>query len=158
MIISGSSDSAKVGESSAFFLRFQTKSFMNYQLTFVFGGMSVRIAIAYRLNPTKTNVRKAADFFNEFSEFVHSVAINSGRLLILGAFIMDWICQRDGDMKQLDDILRPANLRQHVQERTHRYAHIVDVISRDYDYLIKGVSVSSMESDHFFINIDVSFH
>ena len=35
--------------------------------------------------------------------------------------------------------------------------HILDrVISRHYDHLIKGVSVSSMLSDHFLININVS--
>ena len=35
--------------------------------------------------------------------------------------------------------------------------HILDrVISRHYDNLIKGMSVSSMLSDHFLININVS--
>ena len=32
---------------------FQAKSFENYQLTFVSGGISVRVAIIYRLHPTK---------------------------------------------------------------------------------------------------------
>ena len=46
---------------------------------------------------------------------------------------------------------------QHVQERTHRHGHILDlVISRDDDNLIKSASVSSMLSDHFLININVS--
>ncbi|KAK2169189.1 hypothetical protein LSH36_12g34021 [Paralvinella palmiformis] len=64
---------------------------------------------------------------------------------------------RNADTKQLVDILRSANLRQHVQERTHRHGHILDlVISRDDDNLIKGVSVSSMLSDHFLVDINVS--
>ena len=47
------------------------------------------------------------------------------------------------------------NLRQHVQERTHRHDHILDLfISRDDDNLIK--SVSSMLSDDFPVNINVS--
>ena len=72
---------------------------------------------------------------------------------------MHWDCQRDADTKQLADILRSANLRQHVQERTHRHGLILDlVISRDGDILIKGVSVSSMMSDHFVININVNFY
>ena len=32
-------------------LRFQAKSFENYQLTFISGGISVRVAIIYRLHP-----------------------------------------------------------------------------------------------------------
>ena len=86
-------------------------------------GISVYVAIIYRLHPTKKNGLKAADFFKEFSGFVDSF----------------------------------ANLRQHVQERTHRHGHILDlVISRDDDNLVKGVSVSSMLSDHSLVNINVS--
>ncbi|KAK2138836.1 hypothetical protein LSH36_2340g00003, partial [Paralvinella palmiformis] len=138
-------------------LRFQAKSFENYQLTFISGGISVCVAIIYRLHPAKKNGLKAADFFKEFSVFVDSLASNSGHLLILGDFNIHWDCQRNADTKQLADIRRSANLRQHVQERTHRQGHILDlVISRDDDNLIKGVSVSSMLSDHFLVDINVS--
>ena len=76
--------------------------------------------------------------------------------MILGDFNIHWDCQRNADTKQLADIFRSANLGQHVQERTHRYRHILHlVISRDYDNLINGVSMSSMLSDRFFININV---
>jgi len=51
------------------YLRFQAKSFETYQLTFTFGGISVRVAIIYRLHPTRENGLKAADFFKEFSVF-----------------------------------------------------------------------------------------
>ena len=65
-----------------------------------------------------------------------------------------WNCQRNADTKQLADIHISANLRQHVQERTHKHGHILHlVISRDYDNLIKGVS--SMLSDHLLINSNV---
>ena len=47
-------------------LRFQSISFENYQLTFVSGGISVRVAIIYRLHPSKKNGLKAADFFKEY--------------------------------------------------------------------------------------------
>ena len=56
-------------------LRFQAKSFENYQLTFVSGRISVRVSIIYRLNSTKKY------FFKEFSGFVDSLATNSGHLL-----------------------------------------------------------------------------
>ena len=42
------------------------QAFENYQLTFVSGGISVRVSIIYRLHPTKKNGLKAADFFKEF--------------------------------------------------------------------------------------------
>jgi len=78
-------------------------------------------------------------------------------VLILADFIIHWNCQRNANTKQLANFLRSTNVRQHVQERTHRHGHILDlVISRDYDNLIKGVSVSSMLSDYCHINIDLS--
>jgi len=95
-------------------LRFQAKSFENQQLTFVSGRISVRVAIIYRLHPTKKYGLKAADFFKEFSGFVYSLATNSGHLLILNDFNIHWNWQRNPNTKQLDDILRLANLRQHV--------------------------------------------
>ena len=58
-------------------LRFQAKSFENNQLTFVSGGINVRVAIIDRLHPSKKNGLKAADFFKEF---VASLATNSGHL------------------------------------------------------------------------------
>ena len=65
----------------------------------------------------------------------------------------------NADTKQLADILRSANLRQHVQKIIRRHGHILDlVISGDDDNLIKGVSMSSMLSDHFLIKINVSLH
>ena len=86
-----------------------------------------------------------------------TVTTNSSYLLILGDFNIHWDCQRNADTKQLADVLRSANLRQHVKERTHRHGHILDIaISRDDDNLIKCVSVYSMLSDHFLININVS--
>jgi len=78
-------------------LRFQAKSFEKFQLTFVSGRMSVRVAIIYRLHPSNKNGLKAADFFKEFSEFVDSLAINSGHLLRLGDFNIHWDCQRNAD-------------------------------------------------------------
>ena len=45
---------------------------------------------------------------------------------------------------QVADILKSANLRDDVQERTHRYGHIL------------GVSVTSTQSHHFLITINVS--
>ena len=85
------------------------------------------------------------------------IATNSGHLLIVGYFNIHWDCQRNADTKQLADILRSANLRQHVKERIHRHSHILDLaISRDGDNLIKGVSVPSMLSGDLFVNINVS--
>ena len=44
-----------------------------------------------------------------------------------------------------------------MQRRTHRQGHILDlVITREGDDLVSDVSVSSMLSDHFVINNEVS--
>jgi len=72
---------------------------------------------------------KAADFFKEIGD---SLATNSGHMLILGDFSIHWYCQRNAHTKQLADILRSANLRQHVEERTNRHGHILHLVnSRD---------------------------
>ena len=121
-------------------LHFQAKSFEIYKPTFVSGGISVVVAIIYRLHPTKKNYLK----------FVDSLATNGDYLLILDDFKIQWDCQRNADTKQLPDILKPANFRQHGQENTHRRGHILDlVISRD---------VSSMLTGHFLIYFDVEHH
>ena len=77
-------------------------------------------------------------------------------MLILDDFNIHWDCQTNADTKQLADILRSANFRQQVQERIHRHGHILDrVVCRDDDNCIKDVSMTSMLSDHFLININV---
>jgi len=65
-------------------LRFQVKSFENYQQTFESVDISVRVAIIYRLYTTKKNCLKTADFFKECSGFVDSHVTNCGYLMILG--------------------------------------------------------------------------
>jgi len=95
---------------------FQAKLFGNYQLIFLFAGISVCVAIIYRLHPIKKKWLIARDFFKEF---YHFLSANSGYMLILDDFNIHWDCQRNGDTKQLADLLRSANLRQHVEERTH---------------------------------------
>ena len=63
-------------------------------------------------------------------------------------------CQSKAYTKQLAGIRRSADLRQHMQERAHRHDHILDlVIFNEDDNLIKS---TSMLSDHFFINNNVS--
>jgi len=57
-------------------------SLENYQITFVSGGISVHVNIIYRLHQTKNCFMKTADFFKECSEFIDSLASNSGYLLI----------------------------------------------------------------------------
>ena len=66
---------------------FQAKSFENYQLTFLSVGISVRVVTIYRIHPIKGNSLTAADFFRTFSGFVHSLATNSGHLLILDDYV-----------------------------------------------------------------------
>ena len=110
-------------------------------------GITVDVSIIYWLHPTKKNGVKA-----EFSWFADSLATNNGHLLILGDFNINWECQTNTDPKQLADILRSANLRRHVQERTHRFGHILDLVMMMTIWL----KVSSMLCDHFLVNINVS--
>ena len=77
--------------------------------------------------------------------------------MILGNFNVHWDFEEDTDIKCLSEILRSANLIQHVQRRTQRQGHILDiVIIREGDDLVLGVSVSFTLSDHFLVNSEVS--
>ena len=98
---------------------------------------------------------KAAHFFKEVLDLVDSLVTN--HLVILGDFKIHWNCQSNVYTKQLDGILRFVNIRQQMRVRTQIHGRILDVvISRDDDYLIKGVFGSSMLYDHFLISTDVS--
>lgn len=135
----------------------KVKSFENYQLTISSGGINIRVVIVYRLHPTKKNGIKSSDFFTEFAEFVDSIATSNDHLLILGDFNIHWDVPSNPDTRHLSDILRSANLTQHVNERTQIHGHILDlVISRETDDLVKNVCVSSMISDHYLVDIVLS--
>ena len=137
--------------------RFKSRSFENYQLTLTSGGTDVRIAIVYRLHPTKKNGLKSSDFFTEFAEFVDSIATSNDHLLILGDFNIHWDVISNPDTRHLSDILLSANLIQHVNERTQIHGHILDlVISRENYDLVKNVAVSSLISDHYLVNFVLS--
>ena len=128
---------------------FHAKSFQNCQLTFISGG--VRIAISYRPHPTKKHGLKTGDFFRELSELVDFLLTSNGHLLILGDFNVHH------ETRCLSENLMSANLIHHVQRRNHGKGLILDiVINREGYDLVSGVSVSSMLSDHFLINTDVS--
>jgi len=103
--------------------------------------ISVRIAFIYRLRLTKKNGLKVSYFFKEVLEFLDSLATNSGHLLILGDLNIHWNYQRNADTKQLADILRPANLRQLVQEMAQIHGHILNLVISRYD---DNLIVSSM--------------
>ena len=115
---------------------FKARSFENLQLTITSGGTNVRVAVIYRLHPTKKNGLKSSDFVRKFGEFFDSVATNNGHLLILGDFNIHWDCPEKSDTIHLSDTL--ANLIQHVKEPTHEAGHTIDLaISREGDDFVK---------------------
>ena len=65
-------------------------------------------------------------------------------------FNIYWGCHRNTYIKQLPDILRFSNLKQHGQERTYLHGYILDlVIFRDQVNLIDCIPVYSMLSNNF---------
>ena len=86
-----------------------------------------------------------------------SFANNTGHLLIGCDFINHWDSSSDADIKHISGILKSASLIQHVQLCTQIHGHIVGlVIYRKYDIFVKKVSVTSIYSGDFLINIEVS--
>ena len=121
--------------------RFQPRFFENYQLTFT---ISVHVIINNSFHSSKKNGLKTAGFSKDYPCHQQWSSVDPG-----------WL--QHPVTKNLSDILRSASLTEHVQERTHKHGHILDlVITWDVGNLVKGVSVSTMLSDHFLIDILVS--
>ena len=78
-------------------------------------------------------------------------------MLILDDFNIHCDSPNNPDTKHLSDKPRSANLIQHVKECIHNLGHILDlIITREGNDFVKHVSVSSIISDHFLVNIDIS--
>ena len=57
----------------------------------------------------------------------------------------------------LDDMLKSANLHQHVKDATHIGGHTIDlVIKKRGDSIVNNLSVGSLLSDHFLIHFNLN--
>ena len=119
--------------------------------------MTTRVLLIYRLIPSRINKLRANDFHADFHNLFDQHALRNGHLLIVGDFNIHWDVDEDREKLLLDDMLKSANLRQHVNDATHIGGHTIDlVITKMDDNIVDNLSVGSLLSDHFAIHFNLN--
>lgn len=112
---------------------------------------NVRIIVVYRPPPSHNNSLSTSLFFEEFTCFLEQIIGSPDNLLLAGDFNFHVDDMDNSEAKQFITLLDTFNLKQFVNEPTHKHGHTLDlVITRSDENIIKDVYVSHMViSDHF---------
>jgi hypothetical protein len=90
-----------------------------------------------------------SQFFDEFSEYMESLSISSGKVIILGDFNFHMEDNANTDAIHVMNLIQSYGFIQHVEEPTHEKGHMLDlVMSRLDDKVVRSTHVSSPISDH----------
>jgi hypothetical protein len=113
----------------------------------------IRLVVVYFPPPSDVNKSTVALFMSEFSTYLETLAISSGRLIITGDFNFHMESTSDPVSVRFKELLESASLSQHVTSPTHTSGHMLDLImSRPSDKVVCSTSVSSLISDHHAIH------
>ena len=111
---------------------------------------TVRIVTIYRPPSSGKNTTLFSEFISEFSRVLDRAATRPTEYVIVGDFNVHYGDQLRPDVRDLSELLKDNEFKQHVTEPTHVGGNILDlVITRDTpDNTIAGVSVDTLLSDH----------
>ncbi len=85
-------------------------------------------------------------FFEEFSEYLKSILLSSGLLVITGDFNIHMDDLSDSDTRKFNGLLESCGLLQHIAEPTHIDGHTIDLLIMRENERTK---VDHLISDHF---------
>ena len=121
-------------------------------------GMAV-ILVVYRPPTSAANHASLEHFMDEFSLLLENYSTKPGSLVIVGDFNFHIDNKCNGLSKNFMNILESFNFCQHVNERTHRAGHILDlVITRNDENILQSVTVQdSGISDHYTVKCELQF-
>ena len=123
-------------------------SFEHLDQTLTCGSSLLHIIIIYR--PPNT---RFSDFIHDFSTLLESACVSKGRLLLLGDFNIHVDNESDANAQHFKEVLDLFNMKQHVNEKTHKHSHTLDLLITREDDTVCNLSVEDNDiSDHF--NID----
>lgn len=122
---------------------------------------SVRVVIIYRPPPSKKNGFTFRMFITQFADFLEQCIIPvKKKCIILGDFNIhiDDPCDRDG--REFLSVLDQFGLAQHVQGRTHKNGHTLDlVVTRSCDKVISSIHTQDHGfPDHFPVLCQLTVH
>ena len=121
-------------------------------------GMAV-LLVVYRPPTSAANHASLEHFMDEFGLLLEIYSTKPGSLIIAGDFNFHVDNKGDGPSKNFMNILESFNLCQHVNEKTHRAGHILDlVITRNDENIVQSVTVQdSCISDHYTVMCELRF-
>ena len=107
--------------------------------------MTVRLAVVYRLPPSKENGSTITDFLGGWSTFLAGYTTHKNEILhvIVGDLHFHVDVENDRDAKQLMDTIKACGLQQHIHEPIHVLSHTLDVmISRATIHILLEVTIT----------------
>jgi len=135
-------------------------SFEHLEATLSTGNDSLRLICIYRPPASSRHSVSTGQFLTDFSKYIDSKALSSGKLVTVGDFNFHMDNKTDRDTIKFIDTLDSLNLSQHVIEPTHEKGHILDIVlTRSDDCPFHNLTVSPPSlSDHSPITITVPIH
>jgi exonuclease III len=129
----------------------QCKSFECMEALFTCDGTCVRLIVIYRPPPSKKNNLTVKDFMTDFSTYLETHVITTGKLVILGDFNFHMDKCDDTVVRNFKELLYSSNLHQHIDKLTHRSGHTLDLlITRTDENILASWDVDPPDiiSDH----------
>ena len=124
-------------------------SFESIEAVITICSISIRLAIIYRMPPSRVNGIKIATFYEEFSDYLEKLSCASCNVLIVCDFNIDFLDSSDYEYNKFINILNTFDFTQHVNMPTHNSGHLLDyVITRRDNNLFSNIIVSDFISDH----------
>ena len=114
---------------------------------------NIRFVTVYRPPPSQENGFTTSGFLSEFEDFLETVTLLQGKLLLVGDYNIHMDCIYKSEVSRFTNILSAYGLKQHVEGPTHKRGHTLDlVISNPEDNIIHECKVQDeVLSDHYFI-------
>ena len=120
------------------------KSFEHLDQMLTCGSSLLHIIVVYR--PPSSSF---TDFIQEFSSLMESACVSKGRLLIVGDFNIHVDNSSDAKANQFKEVLDSFNMTQHVNEKTHKGKHTLDLIITREDDSVSDITTDENDlSDH----------
>ena len=104
---------------------------------------SVCLLVVYRSPPNTKNGFTTSEFLVEFADLMDVMAMDTSKTLIAGDFYLHIDNESNNDTKCLVDILKAADLTQHVEDPTYAAGHMIDIlVTRSSVEFLKNIRIN----------------
>ena len=134
------------------------KSFEHIERKIINKSTSLLLAVLYRPPPNSTNELSVSLFLDEFGSYLESVLLTNSNLVICGDFNFHVDSPSNTDAQKFLELIDSTGLQQHVETRTHKCGHTLDlVLTRDSSFLTSTEVRNDLLSDHYsvFFELDM---